>query len=132
MREHEHDPEVLRQVERLERRAVAGAELRPLGEEEGDVGAEARGERVQLVRRQRLGERLVREPEGRRGVGAAAAEAGGDGTRFSISARQCGSTPARAASAWSAPRTSVSSGKPATRSASAGSSSIRSESESRW
>ena len=53
--------------------------LRAVGEEERDVRAEPGGELVQLLLRQRLVERLVREPERRRRVGAAAAEAGGDG-----------------------------------------------------
>ena len=48
VRDDEDDPEVLRQVERRELRAVARAELRAVGEEERDVGAEGRGERVQL------------------------------------------------------------------------------------
>ena len=50
LREHEHDREVLRQVERLEPGAVAGPELRPVAQEERDVRAGPRCELVQLGR----------------------------------------------------------------------------------
>ena len=69
---------VLRQVERLELAAVAGSELRAVGEKERHVRTEAGGELVQTLGLERLGELLVREPERCRGVGAAAAETGGD------------------------------------------------------
>src|SRR5579871_134383 len=74
--EEDNDPEVLRQVERRELAAVAGAELRAVREEERHVGTGARRERVQLAGQERFGERSVREAECRRGVGAAAAEPG--------------------------------------------------------
>src|SRR3954470_23936019 len=49
-RKENDDPEVLRQVERLELAPVAGAELRAVGEEERDVGADSRGKLSQLLR----------------------------------------------------------------------------------
>src|SRR5437763_7693433 len=79
MGEYEHDPVVLRQVERLEVRAVARAELGPGRKERRDVGAERRGERAQRLQRKRSYEGLVRESKRGRGVRAAAAEARGDG-----------------------------------------------------
>ena len=94
-------------------RSVAGAELRPVGEEERDVGAELRARA-----------RAARRPAAARGASrsrAAAPSAASElpppspaatGIRFSIRTRQRGSTPARAASASSAPRTSVSPAKP--------------------
>ena len=51
------------------------AELRAVTEEERHVCPEARGDGVEVVARERRVERPVREPEGRRGVGASAAEA---------------------------------------------------------
>src|SRR5436190_1807094 len=77
-REEDDDPEVLWQVERLQHASVARAELRAVGEEERDVGSDLRGDAVQILGRQRLGERLVREPERGRRIGAATAEAGSD------------------------------------------------------
>src|SRR4051812_40857024 len=77
-RQEGDDPEVLRQVERLELAAVPRAELRTVGEEEWDVGSDLRGQAAQLLGRQRLGQHLVGEPKRGRGVGAAAAEPGGD------------------------------------------------------
>ena len=55
VREEDDDPEVLRQVERLELASVTRAELRAVREEEGNVGAEARCDPVQLLVRDRLG-----------------------------------------------------------------------------
>src|SRR6266540_480264 len=72
-REHEQDPVVLRQGERRELAAVAETELRARREEERDVGAEAGGERVQPLGRKRRGQRLVRQLQRGRGIGAAAA-----------------------------------------------------------
>jgi len=73
-RKEEQDDELPRQLERFERRAVSGAELWPVGEEERHVGAKSRGELRELVRRERLLESGVREEERGRGVRAAAAE----------------------------------------------------------
>ena len=53
-RQDEHDPVVLRQVERLEVDAPPRRELRPVGEEERDIGAELCRERVQPFARERL------------------------------------------------------------------------------
>ena len=79
---------VAREKQRRRRSPAAGraargrcrrrSELRAVGEEERDVGAEPRPPARQLVGRERRGERSVREAERRRGVGAAAAEAGCD------------------------------------------------------
>ena len=76
VREHEQHPVVLRQLERGELGAVSAAELRPRRQEERDIGAEPSREPVELGRRQRLGEREVREAERGRGVGATATEPG--------------------------------------------------------
>src|SRR5439155_1520822 len=71
-------PVVLREVERAKGAAVALAELGTGNEEERDVGAELCGDRGQGLVCERRRERLVRQPEGRRGVRAAAAEADRD------------------------------------------------------
>ena len=72
------DPEVLRQVEPLQLAPVARAQLRPVGEEERDVGADSRGNAPEPFWREWIGKRLVGEPERGRRVGAAATETGGD------------------------------------------------------
>src|SRR2546423_1878216 len=59
-------------------RRAALAELRAAREEERNVGAEPDGQQLQPREVKRLGERLVREPERGRRVGASAAEAGRD------------------------------------------------------
>ena len=112
---------VLRQVERLERRPVAGAELGPRFEKERDVDAEPRCESREI---------------GRAGGCASSSHASliavaasvlpppspaATGIRFSIRARQLGSTPLAAATASRARRTIVSSAKPSTESSAAGS-----------
>src|SRR5207248_11676625 len=71
-REHEHDPEVLRKREWSQRGAVPLAELRSLGEKEGHVGADLRGELIQPGGRQRFLEGLVGKAQGRGRIGAAA------------------------------------------------------------
>src|SRR3954468_10511662 len=78
VREEGDDQEVLWQVERLQLASITRAELRAVGEEERDVRSDLRGHAVQVLGRKRLGKRLVRKPERRGRVGAAAAEAGGD------------------------------------------------------
>src|SRR5439155_11920816 len=78
VREQKHDPVVLREVERGQRGTVALAQLRALGEEERDVGAELGGELAQPLGSERIRERFIRESERCSCVGAAAAEAGGD------------------------------------------------------
>src|SRR3954468_20406068 len=75
--EQDDDPEALRPIirrnaERGKLAAVTGAELGPVGEEERHVGADPRRERVELDRRERLGERAVREAQRGSGIGAAA------------------------------------------------------------
>src|SRR5438128_1269344 len=77
--QREHDRVVLRQVERGELGAVPTPELRAGAEEEGHVRAECRREPLELAVRERVGQGRVREAECGRGVGAAAAEACGDG-----------------------------------------------------
>src|SRR5262249_6966758 len=62
----------------VERRAVARAQLRAERQEEGHVRPERCRERMQLIVRQRVVERLVGDPESGCRVRAAAAEAGGD------------------------------------------------------
>ena len=76
MREQQQHDEVLWQVEWLELGPVAGAELRAVDEEERHVGAEARRDRVELGRLERSLQLRVREPQGGRCIGAAAAEPG--------------------------------------------------------
>src|SRR5215218_1377826 len=78
LREQEQDPVVLWQVERAELGAVPFAELRPGGEEEGDIGAESGGQFPERTAVQRPAQGPVREPERGRGVGAPSAEAGRD------------------------------------------------------
>ena len=77
--QQEHDREVLRKVDRLECRAVAGTELWAVVEEERNVGAEAGSELVELARLERIVELRVREQQRGGGVRAPAAESGGDG-----------------------------------------------------
>jgi hypothetical protein len=74
----EEDDVVVRELERGQLRAVTGAELGPVAEEEGHVGADRRGDAMQLVRGQRPRELRVRERERRRSVGAATAEPSGN------------------------------------------------------
>src|SRR5947207_4029063 len=79
VREHDGDPVVLREIELLEASPVARPELRAGGQEERNVGAELGCNVAKTLPRQRPVERLVREPQGGRRVGAAAAEARCDG-----------------------------------------------------
>src|SRR6266511_2809424 len=79
LRKDEQHPVVLREVERLQVGAVAGAELRPVLEEVRNVCAEPRGELVQPFRRERIVEQVIREAEGGGRVRAAASESGRDG-----------------------------------------------------
>jgi len=74
MREHEHDPVVLREIKRRQPRALVFAELRALLEEEGSVGAESSRDALQNLGREWLLERLVRQAKRRRGVRAPAAK----------------------------------------------------------
>jgi hypothetical protein len=76
VREEDDDPEVLRQVERHQLRALALAELGAGLEEERDVGAERPRQLVQPLGGERRCEEAVGEQQRRRGVGAAAAETG--------------------------------------------------------
>ena len=82
--------------------------------------------------RQRLGERVVGEPKRRRGVGAAAAEAGGDRDPLLDPGAPAGLDACRRRERSSAARTSVSSAKPSTVSSPAGSSAIVSQRSTRW
>ena len=66
------------QIEGPELSSVAGAELRPLGEEERNVRPDRGGDRAQPVWRQRLREGFVGEPERRCRVRAAAGQPGRD------------------------------------------------------
>src|SRR4051812_33305955 len=79
VREHEKDPEILRHVDGYERRAVAGAELDALVQEERHVGAESGTDVMERSVRERLVERLVRKAQGGCGVRASAGKAGSDG-----------------------------------------------------
>jgi hypothetical protein len=74
----EQDGVVLRQVDRLERSAVAEPELRARLDEERDVGAEAVGEVEEKLVRRRVREQPCGEHERSGSIGASAAEAGGD------------------------------------------------------
>ncbi len=78
-REREQDPEVLRDVERAQPLSGALGQLRPGLEEERDVGAEAGGKRVEALAVERPLQPGVGEPQRGGGVGAPAAQAGGDG-----------------------------------------------------
>src|SRR5579884_3708080 len=81
-RQDEQHEEILRQVQWLERRSVAGRELRPVVQEKGNVGTDLGGHVVQGIGWERLAERRVGEPKRGRGVRAAAAEARGLGQPF--------------------------------------------------
>ena len=133
VREDEHDPEVLRQVDRREHRAVAGAEPRPVDEEERDVGADLGRDVVQLLVR-RAARRACRSRAGVRSPRRSCRRR--DRPRRGCASRSsrasAGSTAACAASSSSASRTSVSSAKPSTRVCSAGSTSMRSAMPMRW
>ena len=74
MGQKEQHAEILRQVEGLELCPVAAPELGPVGEEERDVRPDAGRHGMQLGRRERLRELRIREPKGRRGVGASPTE----------------------------------------------------------
>ena len=126
-REEENDPEVLRQVERLELASVAGAELRAVHEEERDSrrrcerpgGAALRPEAARAASRWRGGARWQHPScrrRDRRRPGSASRSAPASTARRRRSGRARG-----------APHvTSVSPGKPSTRSSGASPSSIRS------
>ena len=116
----EHDPEVLRQLERREPLAGSLGELRPGLEEEGDVGADPSGDSVR--RRSREGASRVRGWRARVRRPASALpppRPAASGILFSSRTRQHGSTPAASASRASAARTSVSLRSPSTSSAGA-------------
>jgi hypothetical protein len=109
-RQEQEHREVLRERDRLEGRSVAGAELRPVAEEERDIGAE----RCRFARRSAAAASLLPPPR-----------PAATGMRFSIRTRH--SPPSSA----SARRTIVSS-KPVTVVSSAGSTSISSARSSAW
>src|SRR5215204_2854028 len=78
VRKHQHDPEILREVERLELRPFARSQLRPVGEKERHVRSEPVRERVELVDGEWVPERVVCELQRERSVGTAPSEPGGD------------------------------------------------------
>src|SRR5919204_6167001 len=82
VRNDDQDPVILRQIELTQLRAVAGAELRARAQEERDIRTELARDRVEPVRRQRLGQKLIAECEHRCGVGTATAQAGGNRDSF--------------------------------------------------
>ena len=73
-RERWREPYDAGELDGRELGACSGGELRAGPEEERDVRAEPGGEHVQSLVRQRLRERLVGQPKGRRGVRAAASQ----------------------------------------------------------
>src|SRR6478609_3685262 len=66
--EQDEDPEVLRQVQPPELAPVPRAQLRPVGHEERDVGADPCRNAAEPFPRERVGKRLVGEPERSRRV----------------------------------------------------------------
>src|SRR4029077_20001469 len=72
--EQDDDPEVLRQVQPPELAPVPRAQLRPVGHEERDVSADPCRNAAEPFPRERVGKRLVGEPERSRRVGAPATE----------------------------------------------------------
>src|SRR4051812_11198854 len=78
-RDPEQDGVVVRELERGQVRPGPAPELGPVGEADGDVGAEPRGEDMEPLRRERGRERLVREDERSGRVRAATAEPGRNG-----------------------------------------------------
>ena len=96
-RKREHHPEVLRELERPQAIAAAFGQLRARAQEERDIGAERRGERVQPFGRERLRSDSLAS---RSAVAASALpppRPAETGISFVMRTRQAGSLPASAA-----------------------------------
>jgi hypothetical protein len=120
----EQHPVVLWEIERVEPRPVPCSELRPVAEEERDIGAEAGS---QLVSRSSFASRRA----------VAASELpppspAATGIRFRIVAANAAVVPAASTTVARAARTSVSPSKPPTENCGACSTTIRSDSARRW